>query len=180
MPVNPQPSSEPPREERPISDKSPVRGMLALWGVALPTGIGAGFFGDWLGDKDPLSLAKLLEASLTPAAIMVSAAWVAIALAATQPPGRRRVRRDDLLFTVLGFSFAAVAGIALSLIYISSRTHLGSTADDIGQAAAGLMGLTLGGILQLMFRALLVVIPGKDEDSEATNDTAPDGQSPER
>ena len=165
-----QSNSEHPAEEQPISDKSVWRGLPALWGVALPFGIGAGLFGHWLGNKSQKDLANLLDSSLTPAAILMSAAWVAIALAhAMHPAERRRARTDNLLFTAFAFSATAVAGIALSLAHGSAHEHLPAP-DAIGETAAGLMGLTLGGILQLTFRALLFVVPRDDEDADATDD----------
>lgn len=165
-------------EEQPIADRSAWRGIPAVLGVALPFGIGASIFGDWLGDQSQRDLARLLESSLTPAAILVGAAWVAIALPqAMEPAERRGVRMDDLLFTAVYFSVSAVVGIALALIFITARTH--AAIGWIGLAAAGFMGLTLGGILQLTFRALLVVRPGKDENAEASGDVATNGGAAE-
>ena len=151
-----------PNEERPISDMPIWLGFPALAGVALLSGVGACIFGSWLGGKNQDDLAILLESSLTPAAILVSAAWVAIAIAHTMDPAERRsVRTDNLLFTALFFSFAAVVAIALSLMHVSAHTHKGWI-EELGPVAAGLMGLVLGGIPQLTIRALRTVWSGDD------------------
>ena len=143
--------------ERPLIDMPFFLGLPALLGVALLSGIGAGIFGGWLHEKNQDDLVILLESSLTPAAILVSAAWVAIAIAHTMDPAERRsVRTDNLLYTAFVFSCFAVVAIALSLMYVSAHARSGSI-EDLGPVAAGLMGVVLGGIPQLMFRAIRTV-----------------------
>lgn len=182
MPINDQSSPETPSQARGITDMPGVKGLLAALGLALPFVIGAHVLGQWLVEKDEAALVKLTEAALTPASVMVGAAWVAITLAGpAEAEGDQRVRRDDLLYTALLFTIFAVAAVALALLYTSSHAHLGGAADDVGIGAVTLMGLVLGGVLQLMIRALWLVLPtgGKAQTPTTGTDTGSAASQPE-
>ena len=155
-----------------------------VWGLSgVTAGITGCFVALWLAGEHDENLLRLIDLLLGPCAVLIGTALVAITFASNWKLTREQAQRHrelvvgSALLSLFGVLAFAAAGAYTAVASGPENPALvdNGTVKSIAMMATGLLGASLGGLVTLIIRLLILVIH-QTEDAKHRNEDIEDDQ----